>query len=877
MQDENPNDAILPNERESIDDCHFRYYEYGKTGAIKPTYGRPTYLREFAHMAAIGWTQPDNLTILWQCGGSLIWENFILTAAHCTADANNTQPDVARFGDLNLFDDSDDQYAQQLKIIEVIRHPQHRFSARYHDIALMRLERRIELHDTVAPACLWTDDEIRFKAFEATGWGATGFAESRTPILLKVSLTPVERESCTSHYSGIRGLRSGLHEYQMCAGDSKMDTCPGDSGGPLQVKLLHNTRLTPFIVGVTSFGTACGFSVPGVYSRVAPYVPWIQTVLRASGEDAQDWQFEPHACALRYVHLREYEPSVVLHSSGENEQLDLDEAHLFGTSSAQVVSIHWNETVAPGNRECYGVIIDRSTVVTLARCTQANGVPPSHVTHLGNDSNIVTRHHRHPDYREHSLLNDVGILELKDPFEFASSWDFYPACIWSRKNGMDGKLTVSGRGLRALNEIVEKEPEINNSTLKKTINTVGVVVTQNGTNCTIPRQYATKLPNGLSAEHLCFGAEPFLVPKTCDLAYGGPLQREVFRWGRRLMYVNALSLLGKDCGFGESAVAVKLSHHVEWLQSVLLPPRTIEKAAETRPFVFLNPDLEEGDECSTQDRSAGVCVNAQYCPKVAQGFRQNRGVTFCQSGSLVCCPHRYIRNGTNEEWQEIDRCNVDHQGGEEDMDEAPLHMVSIVWTYPEWNRVCAGTIISSRTLVTAASCLDMTKPPSYVHVNHPDAEIELRLEPGSVTIHPEFENSTKRHDIALIRTRSVIDGHFGRSRACLWRNTTHTPFLLQQYVYLNDAVETTEAFFKFNTDCRRAFGRVPQAHELCLHVDDPDHTFFVDEGMPALWTKPGASQASYLIGIASHRSTVERSVFIHTRVSSYIDWIKGEL
>ena len=52
-------------------------------------------------------------------------------------------PDVARFGDLDLFNATDDQYAQQLKIVEIIRHPEHRHRDRYHDIALMRLERKV--------------------------------------------------------------------------------------------------------------------------------------------------------------------------------------------------------------------------------------------------------------------------------------------------------------------------------------------------------------------------------------------------------------------------------------------------------------------------------------------------------------------------------------------------------------------------------------------------------------------------------------------------------------------------------------------------------------------------------------------------------------
>lgn len=56
---------------------------------------------------------------------------------------SNVSPDVVRFGDLNIYSDEDDRYAQQLTIVSIIRHPKYSFSARYYDIALMKLEHNV--------------------------------------------------------------------------------------------------------------------------------------------------------------------------------------------------------------------------------------------------------------------------------------------------------------------------------------------------------------------------------------------------------------------------------------------------------------------------------------------------------------------------------------------------------------------------------------------------------------------------------------------------------------------------------------------------------------------------------------------------------------
>ncbi|KAL1375530.1 hypothetical protein pipiens_004645 [Culex pipiens pipiens] len=252
------------------------------TSGSSPANGQPTRFREYAHMAALGWTEPDG-SILWQCGGSLIWDNFVLTAAHCVLDARNRAPDVIRLGDLDLYSAEDDRYAQQFGIAQIIRHPEHKFAASYHDVALLKLDGKVTLDQTVLPACLWRDHEVRFKRLIATGWGNTGFVE----------LTPIQTAQCSEWYPPSRKLRQGLQDQHLCAVDELMDTCEGDSGGPLQFKLMHNSRMTPFVIGVTSFGSVCGTSNPGVYTRVSSYHDWIVATMRNHGAVGLDEQL-PH-------------------------------------------------------------------------------------------------------------------------------------------------------------------------------------------------------------------------------------------------------------------------------------------------------------------------------------------------------------------------------------------------------------------------------------------------------------------------------------------------------------------------------------------------------------------------------------------------------
>lgn len=80
-------------------------------------------------------------------------------------------------------------------------------------------------------------------------------------------------------FANQKAFRNGVHKSQYCVYDSEHmnDSCDGDSGGPLQL-IEPNSNLVQ-IVGIVSFGISCGTSLPSIYTRVAYYLYWIETIV----------------------------------------------------------------------------------------------------------------------------------------------------------------------------------------------------------------------------------------------------------------------------------------------------------------------------------------------------------------------------------------------------------------------------------------------------------------------------------------------------------------------------------------------------------------------------------------------------------------------
>lgn len=229
---------------------------------------------EFPHMAHLGYESDGYRNYV--CGGALISEKFVLTAAHCKFDNKGRSPNIVR---LNSVSENSTQ-ALFRNIAEFIVHPEYKKS-KSNDIALIRFSIPVNFQmRKLRPACLWTERELKNNTATVTGWGATDFADhSGSKNLLKAKLDLVDVENCQK----ASGKNQAEADYHICATDKsggRKDSCQGDSGGPLQVIQPQDNPCMLHIIGVVSKGTVCGLNNShGIYVKVSKFIDWIEQIV----------------------------------------------------------------------------------------------------------------------------------------------------------------------------------------------------------------------------------------------------------------------------------------------------------------------------------------------------------------------------------------------------------------------------------------------------------------------------------------------------------------------------------------------------------------------------------------------------------------------
>jgi len=212
------------------------------------------------------------------CGGSIIAENLILTAAHCMEGVNGNSPDMqVRVGAHSLTDGS----GQVIQVATTYTNQEYPNLSK--DVALLKLAENITDKNakalTLADSSFFNEKIKTGTPMVVSGWGTLTSGGQMPDKLMEVSVPYVTNEVCNSAdaYNGT------VQATELCGGlkEGGKDSCQGDSGGPLVV-----TAGDKFVqVGIVSWGEGCAVANKyGVYANVASLKDWIDNA--AAGNEA---------------------------------------------------------------------------------------------------------------------------------------------------------------------------------------------------------------------------------------------------------------------------------------------------------------------------------------------------------------------------------------------------------------------------------------------------------------------------------------------------------------------------------------------------------------------------------------------------------------
>ncbi|TRY64075.1 hypothetical protein TCAL_03905 [Tigriopus californicus] len=209
--------------------------------------GEEVEVNEYPWQVALEPLQSESWTYRPFCGGTLMNDEWVMTAAHCFKGQRISRVQVV------LGDHDVTNMTETTRVIRTVReliiHPDYSVTTNAYDLALLRLDDPIpfEYVPNVRPICFPLQIPENGEQVVVSGWGKTNvFDELTSDVLREATLTVIDSDQCEALLS--QDIKSSM----ICAGDltGARDSCSGDSGGPL----MQQNGVNYEIVGVTSWG-----------------------------------------------------------------------------------------------------------------------------------------------------------------------------------------------------------------------------------------------------------------------------------------------------------------------------------------------------------------------------------------------------------------------------------------------------------------------------------------------------------------------------------------------------------------------------------------------------------------------------------------------
>uniref|UniRef100_A0A6E8W8Q2 Peptidase S1 domain-containing protein n=1 Tax=Anopheles coluzzii TaxID=1518534 RepID=A0A6E8W8Q2_ANOCL len=691
-----------------------------------------------------------------QCLGSLITENVILGASYCVPYKSASY--LALFTEDPWY--NNDHVQQKHKIVDFSVHPDYKNGSSIDNIALMKLEKTVDINEHVIPACLWPKEAANKLYYPLYDYDSKK--------IIKEPLFPINTSKCVTNLlfatrTGESRLEKKCDEYE------SINQCSKWTSGPVEIRLSHDGKTVPFLVGIQ-----CTIKNVYAYIPIFKFRDWITTTLESFRQShAAEYVFEPSVCVERHKHLREHTNNYIFDDDVLLED-DFDPNKNKMPFNSHTVKLIWADDLATS---CYGAHVEPDAIVTLAQCTSYFGTRPSKVLFYDLSERTIREIIVHPNYTRTAEpnYNDVAVVKLESPVKFIPT-----ICGWYDEINPSIEL-----GVKAV--VTEKFQ----TDYKKSSTTLVTTLGKNQ-QCLATLRHRYQLLQDTLDKYLCLHYEPSSALSSYQIQLGAPIHSIP----RVHNYVVGLNLVGYDTDVDTPMIGIRFSTHKAWFESVLLPAKN--KQNTNMPFdgvTYVDSDLHYSDKCGYSDGVKGTCVDITNCPSIKQRLDASKFITFCTNRTVICCPQQI--SSTEKYFHECPQyySHLRQERLAKSMEDSSLNKQSP-------HLVCLRRRDSGPNVVRFGGIWPRNgTEPTFIPV-------------GKIEYHPMYNKTTKEHNFAIVMLVSAYEPNWSIFPGCIWLNETH--FSTEQKVWVERNKRFYDIYQMYQSDCETYLKRSMADSEACM-------------------------------------------------------------